>query len=236
MYSEVHNNLVAAERIVSFGCSMMYGQEMQDANWPLHASDNTFAGLLANRYDCEYVCNALPGGSNDAILRRLHKYLSTERKENDFVIVGWTFHIRREMFNSVENKYQSLLANFYSRKTTQELRVAYDRIHNAYTTMLEYSTDEILDQYFVQQQFYATQAIRSYNIPHLQFEMFNDNKATQIPEFCPLKIDHYIRSTGLPKSETRYPLQHPNERSHAGFFAEVQKWILDNNYKPSYVS
>ena len=169
MYSEVHNNLVAAERIVSFGCSFMYGQEMQDENWPLHASDKTFAGLLANRYDCEYVCNAWPGNSNDAILRRLHKYLSTERNENDFVIIGWTFHMRREMFNSVENMYQSLLVNFYSEKTTQEHRIAYDRIRSAYLTMLEYSTDETLDQYFVQQQFYATQAIRSHNIPHLQF-------------------------------------------------------------------
>lgn len=236
MYSTVHNSLVAADRIVSFGCSMMFGYEMQDTiSWE-QASSKTFPGLLAKRYDCEYVCNASPGASNDYILRRIHKYLSTERKENDFIIIGWTSHLRREMFNSVEGKYQLLLGNFHLRRTTQEHRIAYNRIHNAYQTMLEYSTDESLDQYFVQQQFYATHAIRSYNIPHLQFEMLTNNNATQIPELCPINIDRYIESTGLSLDETRYPGLHPNERSHAGFFAEVQKWILDNDYKPPYVS
>jgi hypothetical protein len=74
-------------RLVTFGDSFTYGHYLPDCDtqsWP---------ALLAAKMDLEILNMADPGASNIEILTKI---LSFEFKENDLVVVGWTF-IERDM-------------------------------------------------------------------------------------------------------------------------------------------
>jgi hypothetical protein len=86
--------------LVAAGDSFVYGSELSDCKDNLVKSNtyghslSTFSALLAA--DNEYICIAWPGYANDSISRTTIEYCETQKSDDVFVIVSWTFPGRYE--------------------------------------------------------------------------------------------------------------------------------------------
>jgi hypothetical protein len=95
-------------KLLAGGCSLIYGSEMPDDRLEILGEDGysrlTYPALLAEHYNLEYQCVALPGAGNDTIARRI---LDTITDETSLVIVNWTYKDRFE-FHYNDIGWQSL--------------------------------------------------------------------------------------------------------------------------------
>lgn len=73
-------------RILSFGASITYGSELPSANC-------TWASIIAQKLEVNYLCLAKPGSANTTIARQI---LSYPDYANDFALVMWTSCTRYE--------------------------------------------------------------------------------------------------------------------------------------------
>ena len=86
--------------LISGGDSFTWGSELPDqkldhlVNLP---SKSTWAALIANQYNMDYICTAKPGGANNTIVRRIIKEINAHRGEDIYVAVMWTFTHRSEI-------------------------------------------------------------------------------------------------------------------------------------------
>jgi len=80
--------------LLSGGCSFTFGHELSDDNNGKTPSKKTWAALLANKVQAEYVSVAAPGSGNSGIARRVFEYISTQSIDNIFVIIMWSFTSR----------------------------------------------------------------------------------------------------------------------------------------------
>ena len=77
-------------RLISFGCSFIYGNDLPDCNdVGAAASDLTWPALLAQRYGLEYKCSAGGGKGNLMILDRLARQVCHDPE--DFFVIQWTY-------------------------------------------------------------------------------------------------------------------------------------------------
>lgn len=88
-------------KLVAIGCSHMAGTAL-DGNLGSQNEynlNNCFAAQLAKKMQYEYVNLAVPGGSNQSILRKLNFYLNDNRTsaQDDFFLLGWTSPARFEL-------------------------------------------------------------------------------------------------------------------------------------------
>lgn len=79
--------------VKSFGCSFIFGTDLQDVNSHLGEpyslpSKFTWPSLLAQSLGCEYQCYARPGSGN---LRILEKVLSLSAQEPALFVIGWSW-------------------------------------------------------------------------------------------------------------------------------------------------
>lgn len=58
----------------------------------------SFAGLLAKKYNLDYINEAWPGGSNNRIIRTSKEFLKDKDPENTLVLIGWTTFERTEWY------------------------------------------------------------------------------------------------------------------------------------------
>ena len=85
--------------LISGGDSFTWGSELPDqkldhlVNLP---SKSTWAALIANQYNMDYICTAKPGGANNTIVRRIIKEINAHSGEDIYVAVMWTFTHRSE--------------------------------------------------------------------------------------------------------------------------------------------
>lgn len=82
------------KKIVSFGDSFIFGNELQDnANgskgWP---------GLAARELGWDYETRAVAGCGNDAILRQILEYFSSNAAENTLAVINWTWALRWDFY------------------------------------------------------------------------------------------------------------------------------------------
>lgn len=90
--------------LVAVGCSHTAGSELDDyaniINNFTYNKENSFAGLIAKKYNFDNYYNlGVPGGSNVYILRAISQFLLEHKqpKENYLFLVGWTSTCRIEM-------------------------------------------------------------------------------------------------------------------------------------------
>lgn len=113
MEYKIKNDLQSCTRVVSFGCSMTVGQELND--YLLGSfSNKSWAAKIAAIYEKPYTSFANEGAGNDSIIRKVMHYMKHDAQPGDFILIGWSGLSRREFFLSSENRYINLLPNYRS--------------------------------------------------------------------------------------------------------------------------
>jgi len=100
--------MTGVSRVVSFGCSMTFGQELPDCD-PTTGSPTSYAGIIASKFDLPYVCLAAPGAGNDKIFRTVMEFARTNMNDDDFIIIGWSMLHRREYYSQPHHSYMSMV-------------------------------------------------------------------------------------------------------------------------------
>lgn len=87
-------------KLKSFGCSFIFGNELQDSNssWP---------ALVAKHYDLEYQCHAQPGSGNLRILESVLTALADP--EPAVYVIGWTWIDRFDYTDPATDHWRSIL-------------------------------------------------------------------------------------------------------------------------------
>ena len=85
--------MVMYERLVTFGCSLTYGQWLDDCVPPDDENPSTYAwpNIIANKFDLRLSNLSEPGSSNKQIWKTI---LDTKLSANDLVIIQWS-HVDR---------------------------------------------------------------------------------------------------------------------------------------------
>ena len=100
LYVNGDSHSAGAEAVNSFSFAQDDPRLWQDIWFNKPHPDNlavSYGQLLANKLDAEFVCDAIPAGSNDRIIRTTREYLKTNKP--DIIIIGWTSWEREEWFN-----------------------------------------------------------------------------------------------------------------------------------------
>jgi hypothetical protein len=82
------------KKIVSFGDSFVFGNELQDNQ----DGNRAWPGLTANRLGCEYQTMAVSGCGNESIASQLYTYFSNNPTENTLAVINWTWCLRWDFF------------------------------------------------------------------------------------------------------------------------------------------
>jgi hypothetical protein len=89
-------------KLKSFGCSFIFGNDLQDATQEKY-SKYTWAALLANKFGLEYECYADPGSGNLRIAEQVIGQLSTN--EPALYVINWTWIDRFDYLNAATDEW-----------------------------------------------------------------------------------------------------------------------------------
>jgi hypothetical protein len=92
------------KKIVSFGDSFVFGNELQDNQ----DGNRAWPGLAANRLGCEYQTMAVAGCGNENIASQLYTYFSNNPAENTLAVINWTWCMRWDFFLPQANSWITL--------------------------------------------------------------------------------------------------------------------------------
>jgi len=87
-------------KLKSFGCSFIFGSDLQNSN-------NTWPALLAQHYGLEYQCHAEPGSGNLRILESVLTALADP--EPAVYVIGWTWIDRFDYTDPATDRWCSIL-------------------------------------------------------------------------------------------------------------------------------
>jgi hypothetical protein len=110
-------------KLKSFGCSFIFGSDLQDPNgaWP---------ALLAQYYNLPYQCHAEPGSGNLRILESVLKALVDP--EPAVYVIGWTWIDRFDYADPATDQWCSVLPA----DSTDQARYYYRHFHSQYRDKL----------------------------------------------------------------------------------------------------
>jgi len=122
-------------KLKSFGCSFIFGSELQDN--VLAGSDDlpsclTWPAHLAQHLDREYICHARPGAGNLQILENILNQSAVSDSEDLFVI-GWSW-IDRFDYVDTNNKWLGTpWSTIRPVDNTETAKVYYKELHSEYS-------------------------------------------------------------------------------------------------------
>jgi len=123
------------KRLVAFGDSFTFGNDLQDWN-DLTPSKSTWPALLAQDLGLTYICAAEPGASNSSITRSV---LSSDITSSDFVVLNWTWIDRWDFYNGgnwetlrPSGTEKSVFARYYYKFFQSELWDKFETLKNIY--------------------------------------------------------------------------------------------------------
>lgn len=122
-------------KLLSFGCSFIFGCELPDNTAPDVYSRQSWPALLAQYHGWDYHCRAEPGSGN---LRIAHNVLNHIEQDAVFVI-GWTWCDRfdhataGDLWNTIRPADQDEYAEFY-------YRFFHSTMQDKLTTLLQINT------------------------------------------------------------------------------------------------
>lgn len=96
-------------KLKSFGCSHIWGSELSDScvdPGQLKHSNSTWPALLAQHFDLEYKCYALPGVGNLYIAEQI---LTEAEKEPALFVINWTYIDRFDYIDPATNCWTTAL-------------------------------------------------------------------------------------------------------------------------------
>jgi hypothetical protein len=235
-----------AERIVSFGCSYIFGDEFPDCGIGKF-SHLTYPALLAQKYGLEYTSYSERGGSNESIMRKLIDFYMTDYRDTDIVVIGLTYIQRRDFFNSEESRYMSFFpaSNEYRLQNLDTLhkhsRSSVKGLIEASNTILEYDTDYEEKHRFQVMMIYLVNFLKQNQIPHMLF--FSERgclsaaigKLDMKTEFRGINyFDRAFIQFAVDRAKKSdqfdfYPLGHPNEAIHESWAEKIVYWIENDD-------
>tara|TARA_B100000965_G_scaffold159307_1_gene132805 strand:- start:3932 stop:4705 length:774 start_codon:yes stop_codon:yes gene_type:complete len=87
------------EKLVSIGCSHMYGSEIMGEGSPIRRQELTFAGLIAKHLGLEHEDLSVPGGSNTYIRETAVEHLAkNDDRQGTLYLIGWTTYSRHYFY------------------------------------------------------------------------------------------------------------------------------------------
>jgi len=230
------DKLIDSTRVVSFGCSMVFGEELPDCTKiPRHPSEFAFASLIAKKYEKDYLCLAQPGNGNDAIFREIMNYVRNDYIEGDFLVIGWSGQHRREYFDKSSSSYTSFgpLAavkydwqNIKPASRQQFVKAALD----SYKLFLENADDNELINEMINTIVATSGYLRNNHIPFFMCQSLWEINAYHelIPELVDMP-EHYTDMSFMTRIFSNgghfYPGMHPTLAGHDEWATELIEWI-----------
>ena len=210
--------------LVAFGCSFTYGDELVDPNLPTdnkyfqnepYRLANSYPGRIAEHYNLQLLNTAFPGASLESMRWTLDWLLNkSEYDINDcMLIVGHTQAHRHSWFDpEIDVNAPGWLYPWNQHKHGSWLKEPGDDLdwYNLQRLWMKKSLDFQWEEYNLRQTVQIFEGIKlKYNIPVVQFKVFDDEPAVDLPEFT----FQQIAGDNLAKNG------HPNEKGHQ-LFAE----------------
>lgn len=208
-------------KLLSFGCSFIFGCELPDNTAPDVYSRQSWPALLAQHHGWDYHCRAEPGSGN---LRIAHNVLNHIEQDAVFVI-GWTWCDRFD-FSTLDDRWNTLLppdkdqyAQFFYKHLHSQMRdklTSLIQINLVLSELLRLGRRFIMtcqDSTFLDQQYHLTDGIQ-----HLQNRI-----RPHLRDFYGSTLLEWSKIQGFPVS----PLWHPLADAHraAANHAIEQCWV-----------
>lgn len=187
-------NIHMVKRIVSFGCSLIYGDELQD--WDpgdsrgRYPRDNPSQGVWPNKVaqslGVPHVNKGFSGASNEFILRQLTRYLcyptlpnyewklhsipnlDAPLEEGDLVIIQWTSHYRNEVYNRDRKFMTGCNFDHYVQLQVESLAGEQSQDRNIYEHLLIWQDENSAAERFLNNMMQAEALLRSKGVQFVQ--------------------------------------------------------------------
>lgn len=192
-------------KLKSFGCSFVYGNELNDCNG--QASNLTWPALIAKRLGLDYECYAQAGCGNLHIANNILNQVSVEPA---VYVINWTWIDRFDYVNSANDSWISLLPNDTSENSNYYFKHIHSQFRDKLTTLMHMKmTLDTLQQ--CQQKFimtlmdetvFETQWHTSGSVAFLQQKI-----EPYIKRFDGLSFLDWSRRNGYPESNLWHPLE-----------------------------
>lgn len=203
--------------------------------------EHSWPGQLSKLLNCEgFENDGFPGGSNKRITRTTLDWIlyNKERHDNIFVVIGWTYHNRIEIWNEPTktfNQYNLHLPKNMEKNEAKFVKEFWMRTHNEYERLSNFFQEVIFLQSFLENQ----------GIKYLFFNAIQDFK--EIGRNMDLSIfKHLIKEINqkryfmLEASNFLYwsleineyshgPGYHPLEEAHREWAKNLYRYIDINN-------
>lgn len=224
------------KRLVAFGCSWTYGDELEDPALQIGDSiqgekrdrllsqyrlDHCFAGVVARHYNLELENLAFPGASAESIRWTLQWWLdNNEQKDDAIIIVGHTDAGRQSWFNPTHQistkdaPWNRHLHGIWLNQPNKDIDDNWYQLQKLWLGMT-YHRDWVIYNY--QQILNAFDYCRTrWDIPIIQFNCLDNNYAAHSPSLLyPMGSFRHIL-TKLNSTDNNIFCQggHPNEKGH----------------------
>ncbi len=236
MCAELLNDYRNSKRIVSFGCSLTYGDELDDVSVDA-CSRLTYAAIIASLGDKDYITYSRSGYGNDSIQREVYHYLQNGYSDGDMLIIGWSGIDRKEYFNSLTDQYISLSPGSINSFMESSMNLGYSQtilssfsdIVNAYSNTVLYETELHSIGRFHQIYFYVSSALQNKSIPYLMVSamdsrILNEAIIQDKRFYCQETLMDY--AYGMSINENRIlKYGHPNSKTHLEWANKIYDWM-----------
>lgn len=222
-------------RLISFGCSLTYGQYLED-NMVKHnkryiekkgyfPSKYAWPEHLANHLNIDEVINlARPGSSNKRILHTIQNF---NFQENDIVFTLWSYLERYCIFyKPYTQKYitepytSSYEEQFGPWKKDKRSKIYYKNIYNEYDHLVSFYTYANYAKMF-----FDNNGIKSYQLLPKPVDTIESNWNNV--KFLKTNLYNHIRAVSEPFNDLAYDKKHPGPLAHKKFaeliFEEIQR-------------
>lgn len=91
-------------RLITFGCSWTYGDELGDPSDDTYRLEHVWGGLVAKHYKLEFVNHGYPGASLTSIRDAVTWYVANDLRDDDILMIGLTSPERQSWYNNAHRK------------------------------------------------------------------------------------------------------------------------------------
>lgn len=230
------------KKLVAFGCSFTYGDELLDPNLPLdtHCCDSSnddyrnnhcYAGIIAKHYNMEFINTAFPGASLEAM-----RYAAWWIKENIEIqeclfVVGYTNPSRHSFFVAERAHHIDEYMNYYPERPDPPWNMFYHNTwlpfdgnkntpwHEMHKLWLNHSYHEQYDKFNLDQ---TIGYFNSFNVPTVNM-MTNihgmSNLGSNVKNHCGFNLHECLSADDF------CPKRHPNEKGHQKIAQRLIEYI-----------
>lgn len=236
------------KKLVAFGCSWTYGdelvapefQDLPDDQFRDHYTDNDyyrlsncFAGRIANHYNLEFDNMAFPGSSLESMRWNLMWYLkSGQPLDNVIFLAGLTDSARQSWFNPThyvstkDPQWNRHMHGTWLAKPNPDIDDSWFRLHKLWLGM---SYHREWAEFNYQQTINLFDQIQSrYGVPVIQINMLENNFSHRVPSliFPGVNFRNILVQKEKEFNKILYaPKGHPNEDGHKIIADHVIEYI-----------